>query len=131
MVIDSHVLYWWLDGHPRLSARALRAIEAAADGGPPLLISAVTFWEFGIKERRGQFRALRPVREWPDILKLTSWLRILPTDTEIWLRAAELDWQHRDPADRIIAATALVHNVPVLSKDDLFHQPDCPVEVVW
>ena len=131
MVIDSHVLYWWLDGHRRLSARVLRAIEAAADGGPPLLISAVTFWEFAIKEHRGQFRARRPVREWPDILKPTSWLQILPTDTEIWLRATELEWQHRDPADRIIAATALVHNVPVLTKDVLFHQPECPVEALW
>ena len=131
MVIDSHVLYWWLDGHPRLSAPALRTIDAAADGGAPLLIAAVTFWEFGIKERRGQFRALRPVREWPDILKPISWIQILPTDTEIWLRAAELDWQHRDPADRIIAATALVHGVPLLTKDEVFHEPDSPVEGVW
>jgi PIN domain nuclease of toxin-antitoxin system len=131
MVIDSHVLYWWLDGNPRLSAHARQAIGAAADGGSPLIVSAVTFWEFGIKERRGQFRALRPVREWPGILHPVSWIQILPTDTETWLRASELDWQHRDPADRIIAATALLHGVPVVTKDAVFHEPDCPVKVVW
>ena len=131
MVIDSHVLYWWLEGHPRLSIRALDAIEVAANGGPPLLLSPVTFWEFGIKERRGQFRALRPVREWPDIITPISWIQILTTDSRIWMKAAELDWDHRDPADRIIAATALVHGVPVLTKDEIFHQPGCPVKVVW
>lgn len=131
MVIDSHALYWWLDGNPRLSARARQAIEAAANGKSPMMISAVTFWEFGINERRGQFRARRAVREWPGILQPISWIQIVPTATDIWLRAAELDWQHRDPADRVIAATALVHGVPVLTKDEVFHARECPVEALW
>jgi PIN domain nuclease of toxin-antitoxin system len=131
MVIDSHVLYWWLDGHPRLSARALSVIENAAAGGPPLLFSPVTFWEFGLKERVGKFSARRPVREWPEILEPVGWIAAISTDTRIWLKAAELDWSHRDPADRLIAATALAHGVPVLTMDRIFHQPGCPVEAVW
>lgn len=44
---------------------------------------------------------------------------------------AELDWDQRDPADRIIAATALAQGVAVLTKDAMFHQPGCPVEALW
>lgn len=131
MVIDSHVLYWWLDGHPRLSAKAELAILTAENGETPLLLSPVTFWEFANKERHGQFEALRPVREWPGVLRSAPWLLIPPTDSETWLLAAELDWSHRDPADRLIAATALRHGVPVLTKDRVFHEKGCPVKAVW
>lgn len=120
-----------MGGLPRLSKPALRAIAAAEGGELTLILSPVSFWEFANKERRGDFAALRPVREWPAILMKADWLRILPTDPEIWLLAAELDWPLRDPADRIIAATALRHGVPVLTKDRVFHQKDCPVKAVW
>lgn len=131
MVIDSHVLYWFLDGHPRLSPEALGVIQTAADGGPPLILVPVTFWEFAIKERRGQFRARQPVSAWPELLEPVPWFQILPTDARVWLLAAELDWPHRDPADRLIAATALRLGLPVLTKDRVFHEPGCPVKAVW
>jgi PIN domain nuclease of toxin-antitoxin system len=59
------------------------------------------------------------------------WLEIVVTDASLWLAAATLDWPHRDPADRLIAATALAHSVPVLTKDRVFHRKGCPVEAVW
>ncbi|MDC0325242.1 PIN domain-containing protein [bacterium] len=50
---------------------------------------------------------------------------------ELWLSMAVIDWAHRDPVDRLIAATAIEYNVPVLTKDRVFHAPDSPVEAVW
>ncbi len=50
---------------------------------------------------------------------------------ELWMRMAELEWSHRGPADRLIAATALLHDVPVLTKDRRFHAADSLVEAVW
>jgi PIN domain nuclease of toxin-antitoxin system len=131
MVIDSHVLYWWLERHPKLGEQAARAFAQAERGESRLLIAAVSFWEFANKERMGQFVATRPVREWPGILRKADWIEIVPADTEVWLRAAELEWAHRDPADRMIAAIALMHGVPVLTKDRVFHESGCPVEAVW
>jgi PIN domain nuclease of toxin-antitoxin system len=131
MVIDSHVLYWWLEGHPRLSPQALQIIEAAETGTTQLPLSPVSFWELARKEGRGSFSSRRPVREWPGILDKADWIEIVPTTTQIWLLSAELNWAHKDPADRIIAATALLRGVPVLTRDRLFHQSDCPVEAVW
>jgi PIN domain nuclease of toxin-antitoxin system len=38
-------------------------------------------------------------------------------DTKIWLRSLALDWDPRDPADRVIVATALIRGVPIVTKD--------------
>lgn len=131
MVIDSHVLYWWLDGFPKLSKRALEVLEHAAEEGATLKIAAVTLWEFADKERHGKFISRQPVAMWPQLLRDIPWLKIVDTNAETWLAAAALDWDHRDPADRIIAATALLHGVPVLTKDRVFHEEGCPVKAVW
>ena len=45
--------------------------------------------------------------------------------------SADLRWDHKDPADRIIAATALAQGVAVLTKDARFHRGDSPVEAEW
>jgi PIN domain nuclease of toxin-antitoxin system len=131
MVIDSHVRYWWLDGFPKLSNRALNVLEGAAEERRSLKIAAVTLWEFADKERQGKFTSCQPLAMWPQLLRDIPWLKIVDTNAEIWLTAAALDWSHRDPADRIIAATALLHGVPVLTKDRVFHDAECPVKAVW
>lgn len=130
MVIDSHVLYWWLEGFPHLSTKAANAFRDAPSS-TPLHIAPVTFWELADKERRGRFESRRPVSEWPALIARVPWIHVVDTDSAIWLAAARLEWNHRDPADRLIAATALSRGVPVLTKDRAFHQKDCPVEAIW
>jgi PIN domain nuclease of toxin-antitoxin system len=44
-------------------------------------------------------------------------LTIVPVDTAIWLQNLSLPWEHRDPADRTIVATAMLRGLPLLSKD--------------
>ncbi|MEX2579295.1 MAG: type II toxin-antitoxin system VapC family toxin [Verrucomicrobiales bacterium] len=131
MVIDSHVLYWWLDGFPRLSKKADEVLRESHAGGNPLLVAPVTFWELSDKERRGRFSSRRPVSEWPTLIAKVPWMEIVDTDSSIWIAAAALDWSHRDPADRLIAATALARGVPVLTKDRVFHRKGSPVAAVW
>jgi PIN domain nuclease of toxin-antitoxin system len=131
MVIDTHVLYWWLDGIPQLSKTARDSIEQASEQGVCLIISAVSLWELAHKEKNGKFTSRQPVADWPKFLRDIPWIKIIDTDADLWLAAAALDWPHRDPADRIIAATALRHGVPVLTKDRVFHESGCPVRAVW
>jgi PIN domain nuclease of toxin-antitoxin system len=131
MVIDSHALLWWLEGDERLSEPARRVLdnEAAAPGS--LVVSAVTFWELRLKEVRGHLTPKRPVNTWPELLRKMPHLRISEVGLDHWLRVAEMDWQNRDPADRIIAATAIGLGVPVVTVDEKFHREDSPVEAVW
>jgi PIN domain nuclease of toxin-antitoxin system len=131
MVIDSHTLLWWLEGDERLSEPARRVLdnEAAAPGS--LVVSAVTFWELRLKEVRGQLTPKKPVNTWPDLLRKMPHLRIAGVGLDLWLRVAEMDWRKRDPADRIIAATAIRLGVAVVTVDGKFHSEDSPVKAVW
>jgi PIN domain nuclease of toxin-antitoxin system len=51
-------------------------------------------------------------------------------DSVTWLRSVELAWDHRDPADRVIVATALLQNVPLVTADTEIHRFG-GVECVW
>lgn len=131
MVIDSHALLWWLEGDERLSESARRVLdnEAAAPGS--LVVSAVTFWELRLKEIRGLLTPKKPVNTWPTLIRKLPHLRISEVALNHWLCVAEMDWQNRDPADRIIAATAIGLGVPVVTVDEKFHRLDSPVQVIW
>jgi PIN domain nuclease of toxin-antitoxin system len=57
-------------------------------------------------------------------------VELVPVDPTTWLRTLSLDWAHRDPADRVIVATAQMKRVPVLTKDRTLHD-FAGVECVW
>ena len=131
MVIDSHTLLWWFEGGEKLSTPVREILSGIGGRDREFMVSAVTLWEFRLKELRGQWHPKRPLREWPGVLFQPGNVRLMDVTTEIWLMTAEMRWAHRDPADRIIAATALKHGVPVLTKDERFHESDSPVQAVW
>ncbi|MBP7866097.1 MAG: hypothetical protein KA419_09125 [Acidobacteria bacterium] len=41
----------------------------------------------------------------------------MPADEDVWVRNLELAWDHDDPADRTIVATALLHDLPIVTAD--------------
>lgn len=131
MVIDSHTLLWWLEGDERLSEPARRVLDNEAAAPSSLVVSAVTFWELRLKEVRGHLTPKRPVNTWPELIRKTPHLWIAEVGLNHWLHVAEMDWRNRDPADRIIAATAIGLGMPVLTVDGKFHSEDSPVMAVW
>ena len=131
MVIDSHTLLWWLDGDGRLSERAQRILDNEAAEPDSLVVSAVTFWELRLKEVSGKITPRKPVKTWPELIRRLPHMRIEEVGVGHWLRVAEMDWGNRDPADRIIAATAIRLGVPVVTLDAKFHAVDSPVEALW
>jgi PIN domain nuclease of toxin-antitoxin system len=131
MVIDSHALLWWLEGSGKLSPRAGEILSGLERGEGDFVVSAVTFWEIRLKEVRGQLEPKTPVSGWPRLLARLQNLRIVNSDAGLWLATAELKWSHRDPADRMIAATARRFEMPVLTVDGKFHDKDSPVKAVW
>ena len=131
MVIDSHTLYWWLELDNELSETARRILNEAADGSAVFYVASVSFWELYRKELRGSLKPKMSVRRWPDFLSEAKWMDLVDVTPALWLAMTELNWAHRDPADRLIAATALDRGVPVLTKDRAFHASDSPVRAVW
>ena len=53
LLIDTHVLLWWLDDNPSLSKKARTVIS---DGKNPVFVSAVIIWEIRIKEALGKLK---------------------------------------------------------------------------
>jgi PIN domain nuclease of toxin-antitoxin system len=131
MVLDTHTLLWWLSNDPALSSVARERIRACREGRGYLIISGVSLWELEWKRRLGKLALPGSVRPWLPRLRGLRGVLLEGISFELWVAMAELDWAHRDPADRLIAATALEHDVPVLSKDCVFHADDSPVEAVW
>ncbi len=132
MIVDSHALLWWLEGSPKLSTRAASVFADAETSGNRLIVNPVTFWELRRKQLQGKLETRRPVDEWPEVLRtLFPWIAVIDVGSALWLALAELEWSHQDPADRLIAVTALKLGLPVLTKDDRFHRSDSPVEAVW
>jgi len=131
MTLDSHTLLWWLERSPELSPAARELLDQAGDGERVFYVTGVSFWELYRKELQGTLQPRISVLRWPALLERIPWLRLVAETPDIWLRMAELDWKHQDPADRLIAATALRHGVSVLTRDRRFHAADSPVEAVW
>jgi PIN domain nuclease of toxin-antitoxin system len=113
VVLDtSAVLYWTLDPE-RLSSAARRAIEDA----DRLVISSISVWEIGLKVKRGKLAIPLSISEYADRLERLDRLEILPVDMRTWLENLALNWEHRDPADRTIVATARLLGCPLIASD--------------
>ncbi|SDL80688.1 PIN domain nuclease, a component of toxin-antitoxin system (PIN domain) [Geodermatophilus siccatus] len=117
LLLDTHVLLWWLFGDPRLTA-TMR--EAIADPTSTVLVSAVTAWEMAIKAAVGKLAV-------PD--HLTQQLRqegfdALPVTVEDGLAAGALPRHHSDPFDRMLIAQAARRRFVLVTADRRFADYD-------
>ena len=109
--LDTHILiYAILD--------ELRSQEDSALAYDDWSISSIVLWEWAMLSQRGRVTIHLESEGVPEIL---SQLRIWLIDTKIALASTRLDFRS-DPADEIIAATSIVHNVPLLTRDRTLQQ---------
>lgn len=122
VLLDSHVLDWAFRDDPRLSAPARRAI--AAEHAGTLFISDISLIELARHVQSGAIPVEGHAQDW--LKAAAAFVTVLPVTPVIAWRATEMDWRHaggvhKDPADRIIVATALVHDLPLATKDARMH----------
>lgn len=125
LVLDTHTAVWWA-GDPRRLGPKARADLAKAD---VLGIPAIVFWEVALLVRKRKLDLGMPVRSWAEAIQSVPRVQTLPLTAEIAVHADELTMQ-ADPADRFIAATALHHAVPLVSKDRLMRSLRF-IETIW
>ena len=113
IVLDTSALIFWTLDRDRLSGRASRAISEADRIG----LSSISIWEIGIKVKRGKLDLPLSVEEYTDRLEQIDRLDILPVDARTWIKNLELNWDHPDPADRTIVATASLHACALVTSD--------------
>jgi PIN domain nuclease of toxin-antitoxin system len=118
IALDTHALVWWVANPSMLSKKAKTAIHKELEGGQ-ILVSAISAWEVSaLVARRRLIFSMDPTR-WFDTLAQIEAVRMVPVDVEIGIRSVELPGEfHKDPADRMIVATARKYAVPLVTKDE-------------
>ena len=127
IVIDTHVMVWWTSSIPSQLSMAARRSIVDSDA---VAFSAVSVWEIGILARRGRIDLHLDIDDWLREVTEVHSLEVLPVTLDIAVRASELHEILRDPIDSIITATALTHNVPLVTKDDRIRESGL-VETIW
>ncbi len=116
ILLDTHAWVWSIDDEPRLTNKAVQAIESADS----IFVSPITLFEICQKVRIGKWPEMdRHVGQLQDFLAMQS-IALAPTTADIAIQAGLLNWSHRDPFDRLIAATALVMGMDLISADTAF-----------
>lgn len=110
VLLDTHILLWTLGDDPKLSDKAKKLIENAAE----VYVSAATFWEMAIKVGLGKLDVdLDEIREYC----LESGFVELPITSEHASAVKDLGHHHKDPFDRLIFAAAMSEPMKLLTAD--------------
>jgi PIN domain nuclease of toxin-antitoxin system len=120
LLLDTHVLLWWLAGSDEIAEPAATAI---ADPGNLVAVSAASLWEIGIK------RSLGTLRVDGDLLEavVSSGFEPLPISLDHADAAGQLPHHHRDPFDRMLVAQAQSERLTVVTRDLAFAGYEIPL----
>lgn len=113
VVLDTSTLIFWTLDRDKLSAKAQSALLQKQQK----VISAISIWEIGLKAKQGKLNIPLSIQAFATQLNQIDNFEILPVDTKTWLKNLELDWDHKDPADRTIVATASLLDCPLITSD--------------
>lgn len=130
IVLDTHALVWWVNGDETLSEKAKAAIEQEMVGGE-IIVSAISAWEIAMLVEREKLVLTMDVGSWLATVAEIDAMRFMPVDVEIAMKSVELPGEfHKDPADRMIVATARKLAAPLVTKDEKI-RAYTHVKTVW
>ena len=117
IVIDTHVLVWWVSGFGALFIAAKKALKSTLGNGGEVLISSICAWAIAMLVEKGRLVLSMGVESWLDEAPQIDGVRFQPGDF------------HKDPADRMIVATARQLAVPLVPADEkILHEH---VKTIW
>ncbi len=113
MLLDTHILLWWLEDNIKLPKRARREIS---EPGNTIFFSPASIWEAAIKASIGRLDVPETL---PDDIGHEDFEELLVSAGHAWT-AGFLPPHHQDPFDRMLAAQALEENLTLVSVDEIF-----------
>ncbi|HET6569878.1 MAG TPA: type II toxin-antitoxin system VapC family toxin [Solirubrobacterales bacterium] len=128
LLLDTHAWLWRLLEPGRLSGAAERAV---ADRDSELFLSPVSVWETLLLARKGRLSLAPSPSEWVLEALRRSAPSSLPLSHGIAMRSEALDgFGSDDPADRFLVATALEHDLTLVTADSAMHEFS-PLTALW
>lgn len=115
-LLDTHTWIWIALESSRIRPSARKRLKAERS---PLGVFAVSIYETAVLARRGRIDLNIPMQELFDLAFADASLRLFPVSPEISVRCGDAAQRfHCDPIDRMLAATARVHDMVLCAHDD-------------
>lgn len=117
IVIDTHVIIWWMKNPSELSTKARKEI-AISEKKKEIFISTISAWEIALLVKKGKINLGIDVDKWIELLTRIPAIHFIHVDNEIAVKSVYLpNYPNKDPADRIIVATALNLGAKLITSD--------------
>ena len=124
LLLDTHIFVWAATGDQRLPADAATLI---VDPANTRTLSAASVWEMSIKAASGRWAEVALMLHDLDEALHDLQTGQLPIDIPAAVAAGRLDWEHRDPFDRMLAAQATLGGFSLLTVDRAFDHSGIPL----
>lgn len=114
VLLDTHVLLWFLNGDKKLNKQQKEIIESPKN---LKFVSIATLWEISIKLSLNKLKLPLDLKAFIQLIDQNGFL-ILPIELEHIIEISNLEFIHRDPFDRILIAQSLVEKLTLLTNDE-------------
>ncbi|MDZ7724492.1 MAG: type II toxin-antitoxin system VapC family toxin [candidate division KSB1 bacterium] len=121
MLFDTCALLWATLNPDALTENEREIAFAALENGSAA-VSSISFWEIGINIKRKKLDIRMSLHTYIDKIHQFNGFEIIPVDERSWAKNIALDWPHKDPADRTIVATAMLRDLPILTRDTVIRE---------
>ena len=118
IVLDTHVLIWWVSGIEKLSQKASKVIATHESIDRSILISSITAWEITMLVEKGRLTLNMEVQAWLEEVGRIPAVAFVPVDNTIAVKSASLPGDfHKDPVDRLLVTLARKGSHPLVTAD--------------
>lgn len=128
IVLDTCALIWWsLD--PELLSLPAKTLCDQMEFQKNGLVASISLWEIALKVKKGKLDLGIDISTYVETLQRSEVIQIVSIDTGLWIDSVNLDWEHRDPADRVVVALAQKYQAKLITKDNVIR--DFYALTVW
>ncbi len=115
LLLDTHILLWSLLEPTLLSQQVASELENPSS---EISISPISLWEILVLAEKGRLLLQPDALTWVRSMLRSIPLREAPLNHEVAIQSRSLDLPHQDPADRFLAATAIVYDLTLVTADE-------------
>jgi PIN domain nuclease of toxin-antitoxin system len=118
-LLDTHIWIWGVSNPGKLSQEVSDILAYPSN---EFFISSISVWEFLMLVEKERITITEPLDDWLNTAINKANISEIPIDKEIAIQSRKIILPHQDPADRFIAATALINELKLVTSDSKLSQ---------